>query len=162
VTTPARTLLDLPAAGPVGQLARALDEARALRLVGPAQLEALAASGRRGAKRLRVLLLDAPGFTRSEAERRMRALVRRARLPAPRANVRVHGHEVDLYWPDRRLVVEVDGHLTHAARSAFERDRLRDQELLARGVRVVRVTWWQLTQEPEAVAARLAATLLAA
>jgi len=161
-TTPARTLLDLAATGPAGRLERALEEARALRLLDAAQLAALGTSGRRGAAPIRALLADAPGFTRSEAERRLRSLVRRARLPAPRTNVRLHEHEVDFHWPDRRLVVEVDGYVAHAGPVAFERDRRRDQDLAARGLRVVRVTWRQLAQEPDAVAARLAAVLLGA
>jgi very-short-patch-repair endonuclease len=57
------------------------------------------------------------------------------------------------------VVVEVDGYAFHAGRAAFERDRLRDGELQARGIRVIRVTWRQLTGEPEAVLARIARTL---
>lgn len=159
VTTLARTLLDLAATGTAARLELALDEARARRLVAPHEIAALAASSRRGSAVLRALLATGPGFTRSEAERRLRALVRRARLPPPRTNVRVHGHEVDAFWPEQRLVFEVDGYAAHATRTAFERDRRRDQELTASGIRVARVSWLQLTREPEAVVARLAAAL---
>jgi very-short-patch-repair endonuclease len=57
-------------------------------------------------------------------------------------------------------VVEVDGFAYHAGRAAFERDRARDADLQAAGLRVMRVTWRQLVEEPEAVAARLGAALL--
>ncbi len=63
----------------------------------------------------------------------------------------VLGYEVDMHWPQARLVVEMDGFAAHGTRAAFERDRRRDGELQAAGVRVVRVTWRQMTGEPETV-----------
>ena len=45
-------------------------------------------------------------MTRSVIERRLRALIERAGLPAPQANVQVAGYELDLTWPAHRLVVE--------------------------------------------------------
>lgn len=49
------------------------------------------------------------------------------------------GHyRVDLFFPDRRMVVEVDGR-EHDARGQQEADDLRDAHLLACGLRVVRV-----------------------
>jgi very-short-patch-repair endonuclease len=97
--------------------------------------------------------------TRSEAERRLLGLLRAARLPPPRTNVRVAGHEVDAHWPREGLVVEVDGYAFHGTRQAFERDRRRDADLVAAGLRVLRVSWRQLTGEPTALAARLGAAL---
>lgn len=89
----------------------------------------------------------------------MLGLIRAAGLPTPEVNVRVAGHEVDLLWRAQRLVVEVDGFAFHSSRAAFERDRLRDADLLAAGYRVIRITWRRLTQEPEAVVASLAVAL---
>jgi very-short-patch-repair endonuclease len=103
--------------------------------------------------------LGNPAFTRSEAERRLLALIRAAGLPPPRTNVHVGPYEVDFLWPAHRLVVEVDGFAFHSSRAAFERDRRRDADLQARGLRVTRVTWRQLEREPHAVVARLAAAL---
>lgn len=97
---------------------------------------------------------------RSEAERALLALLRRARLPPSATNVRVAGHEVDVLYRDQRLVVEMDGYAFHGTRAAFERDRRRDADLAAAGFRVVRVTWHQLTREPEALVAALAAALV--
>jgi very-short-patch-repair endonuclease len=34
-----------------------------------------------------------------------------------------------MYWPQERLVVEVDGFAYHSSRAAFERDRARDARL---------------------------------
>jgi very-short-patch-repair endonuclease len=158
VTTPARTILDLAATGPEHELARAVEEARLRRLVTDGQLERLAGH-RRGARALRELLDGEPSLTRSEAERVLLALVHRAGLPRPQTNVRVGRHEVDALWPAERLVVEVDGFAFHSSREAFERDRARDGDLQAQGLRVLRVTWRRLTERPEAVAALLGAAL---
>jgi very-short-patch-repair endonuclease len=98
-------------------------------------------------------------MTRSEAERRLIALIRAADLPDPSANVKVCGHMVDLVWPRERLIVEFDGWATHQTRAAFETDRLRDQRLVAAGYRVIRITYRQLEHEPIAVIARLSAAL---
>jgi very-short-patch-repair endonuclease len=87
--------------------------------------------------------------------------VRAAQLPMPDVNVRIGPIEVDFLWRQERLVVEVDGFRFHASRAAFERDRLRDAELQAGGLRVMRVTWRQLTREPEATLARIARALVA-
>jgi very-short-patch-repair endonuclease len=73
--------------------------------------------------------------------------------------VRIGRYEVDLLWPEQRLIVEVDGYAFHSTRAAFERDRARDAELIAAGYRVIRVTWRQLVEEPEATVALLAGAL---
>ena len=49
----------------------------------------------------------------------------------------------------------------HSMRSSFERDRRRDQQLVAAGHRVIRVTWRQITDETIGVATRLATALAA-
>lgn len=164
VTRPARTLLDLAGVLDLHGLDRALEQAQVLRLLSVAELRAVLAraGGRPGIRALRHALatVDAtPSLTRSEAERRLLGLVRAARLPAPLSNVRVGRHEVDLLWREQRLIAEVDGYRFHAGRAAFERDRRRDAELLATGHRVLRVTWRELMDAPEAVIANLARAL---
>jgi putative AbiEi antitoxin of type IV toxin-antitoxin system len=114
ITTPARTLHDLAPLLPLRDLERALEQALVLRLPGRAELEAMQ---------------EQPGITRSEAEARLLDLIVKAGLPRPLTNVRVHGYEVDMYWPQERLVVEVDGFAYHSSRAAFERDRARDARL---------------------------------
>ncbi len=73
--------------------------------------------------------------------------------------MRLCGFEVDFLWRDQRLVVEVDGFAFHSSRAAFEKDRLRDAELQARGFRVLRVTWRQIVDRKEATLARIAQAL---
>jgi very-short-patch-repair endonuclease len=106
-------------------------------------------------------LLDQGGFarTRSGYERRLLEMIAAAGLPQPRTSHRVAGHEVDMLWPDRKLVLEFDGFKFHSDRRAFERDRRRDQDLVAAGYRVIRITARQLEEEPLGVIARLAAAL---
>ena len=167
VTAPARTLLDLATVLTERDLRWALEEARVLRLVSGPELRAVTARypRHRGTARLRALLGHderADVLTRSEAERRLVDLVAAARLPAPVTNTRIAGHEVDALWRTQRLVVEVDGYAFHAGRTAFERDRRRDADLQSAGLRVTRLSWRQITQEPLAVAALLARLLAAA
>jgi very-short-patch-repair endonuclease len=161
VTAPARTLLDLAAMVPIRDLERAVDEARIRRLVRPRQLlDVLDRSpGRRGAGTLRRLLDGDPTLTGSEAETRLLALLRAAGLPPTAVNARLGHYEVDFLWREQRLLVEVDGYAYHGTRAAFERDRARDADLQARGYRVMRVTWRQLVDQPEALIARIAQAL---
>jgi very-short-patch-repair endonuclease len=150
VTSPARTLLDLAAVTDQRELARALNEAQVLRLVTPRELAEVTGRGRPGAKALRAALQAQfePRFTRSEAEAAFLDLIRDAGYPAPEANVRILGVEVDFLWRAEKLVVEVDGFAFHSSRQAFERDRRRDARLQAAGFRVVRFTYRQIVDEP--------------
>jgi very-short-patch-repair endonuclease len=164
ITSPARTIFDLAAVVGQRELEQALAEAFARRLARRSELASLLARrpSRPGTRALRGLLDDGnPGLTRSEAEERFLALIRRAELLAPETNVRIDRHEVDFLWREQRVIVEVDGFAFHSSRSAFERDRRRDVDLSALGFRVMRVTWRQIVGAPEALVARLAAALAA-
>jgi very-short-patch-repair endonuclease len=163
VTTPARTLLDLAAITPRGVLERLIEEAQVQNVVSSGELLAMAerGNGRRGVRTFREVIdfLDEPLFTRSEAERRLVSLCRKAALPLPRMNVRRAGWEVDAVWEAQRLIVEVDGRQFHDTAPQFERDRRKDGELMLAGYRVLRITWRRLTREPEQVIALIAAAL---
>lgn len=163
VTTPARTLVDLAATTSVADLERLIEEMLFQRLASSSDiLEAVRrGAGRPGVRKLRATaeLLDESSFTRSEAERLLKALLRSARLPMPRMNVRRSGWEVDAVWDRQRLVVEVDGYRSHGTQPQFERDRKKDGQLMLAGYRVLRVTWRQLTREPAVVVATIAAAL---
>ena len=163
LTAPIRTIVDLASVLVPHELEQALARAEREGLLRRSDLEARVArlDRRRGAAVLRALLRDAvgPAFTRSVAEERLLALVRKSRIARPATNVRVADLEVDFFWPNERVVVEVDGFAYHGSNRSFERDRARDADLSAIGVQVVRVTWRQLMDESEAFPVRLAQTL---
>ena len=169
-TTVARTLVDLAEVLDDRGIARIAERAERLFLLDLRAVQgALRRAGpRRRAGRLESLLTDAwrAPPTRSELERRFLELLRAARLPDPEANAWIPfpdggGAEADFLWRDRRLVIETDGRETHATRTAFERDRLRDQRLAVAGYRVIRFTWRQVVKQPQAVTATMASLLRA-
>lgn len=163
VTTPARTLLDLGECASTRTLEQALARAERNGQVTREELREMVRRHprHRGARKLRSALdVDGPqAFTRSRAEELLLALIRKAGLPAPELNVRLLRFEVDFLWRRQRLVAEVDGMAYHGSARAFVEDRRRDADLIAAGYRVLRVTWPDLTREPEATLVRLAQAL---
>jgi very-short-patch-repair endonuclease len=96
---------------------------------------------------------------RSRLEARLLPLLIEEGLPIPHSNakLRIEGQriEADLLWEEQRLIVETDGEETHGTPMAFQRDRKRDQILVAAGYRTARVTWDQVRDEPTAVVDRI-------
>ena len=160
VTSPARTLIDCASDPDIDRL---LDEARARRLVTDAEIYAAMdrCPGRKGTRALRALLEaeQDTGFTRSQAERVLKRLVREAGVDRPIFNTYVEGVEVDAYWPGLRVVIEVDSVQFHGHYQAFQRDRAKANELIAAGYVVLRFTWHQLTRRPMWVLATIVRTL---
>jgi very-short-patch-repair endonuclease len=157
-------MIDFAAQASSSELADAFGESRGKQLLTDSALNAAlgrAPANHPGAAVIRRLTRDDPGstYTRSKAERLVRRLMNQAELPQPLVNVSLNGFTVDFLWPDRRLILEVDGHDTHGDRLAFERDRRRDQIQAAAGYTVIRVTWLQLTEEPLAILSRIAQAL---
>jgi very-short-patch-repair endonuclease len=90
----------------------------------------------------------------ASSRRAFLALCRRHHLPTPIVNAPIGSVTVDFLWPDRGLIVELDGYRAHGGRAAFEEDRRRDVELRLQGYEVLRFTWRQIAERPaEAVAA---------
>jgi very-short-patch-repair endonuclease len=166
VTSPARTLLDNAGKGSMRALERMFTEAVTQRLVSRAGLEDVIARGRgrSGCAALRALLEDEnePAFTRSEGEKQMLTLVRKAGLPAPLVNAPLHGFEVDFYWPTHRLVVEVDSYGFHTSRWAYERDCRKDAVLRSHGMPPLRFSRRQVRDEPLLVITQVAQGIAAA
>jgi very-short-patch-repair endonuclease len=160
ITSVARTICDLAATESARDTEQAFHEALYRELVTGRDLDRILRRepGRRGAKVIRSLIRD-PRLTRSERERRLLKLIDEAQLLKPRTSVPLHGYIADIYWPAQQLVVEFDGWQAHGHRLAFEKNRKRDQVLLANGIRVMRVTDRHLTDEPIALAARIAMAL---
>jgi very-short-patch-repair endonuclease len=139
VTTPRRTLDDLPQVLPARLVRAARRQAEFDRLY-------LGADHR-------------SDRTRSELERDFRALCRRHRLPPPEVNARLGPFTVDFLWREQRLIVEIDGYRAHSGRQAFTDDRVRDARLAVEGFRVQRFADWQLEHEPQTVAGTVRALL---
>jgi very-short-patch-repair endonuclease len=158
ITTPARTLLDLAAAGLDGRpLEAVLDRAERQRILDFGELNALIERyrGRPGTPSLQAMLSHYTAgtiVTRSELEERFLALCDRFDLPRPNVNTVIEGKKVDFLWQDCALVVEVDGYAWHRSPTAFAEDRERDVELVLAGYRVLRFTWTHVTGRPKYVA----------
>jgi very-short-patch-repair endonuclease len=149
-TSPSRTLLDVTPSLTDVALMRAVNDGR---LAGYLRFEALAgllarSRGVPEAARLeRLISGETP--TRSRWEDSFKRFLRRFGLPMPATNVWVEGYEVDAWFPDERLVVELDSYRFHRDRGAFESDRKRDATMLAAGLDTVRITWERMTQTPD-------------
>jgi very-short-patch-repair endonuclease len=162
VTTPARTVLDNAPRLDDAALARAVNDLRHARYLS---LDDLAEVVDRcppcaAAKRLRAHVAR-PGRapTRSPFEDAFERFAARYGLPEAAINTRVAGHEADIFFPEHRLVVELDGWEFHRDRDQFESDRDRDADRLAAGIATVRVTRDRFDLEPAREAARLHAIL---
>jgi len=163
VTTPEQTLLDIAPLITRRQLERALDEALALGLTSRHKVSEAARCDvqRPGSADLRALAA-ARGpltLTRSQAEERFLALIRKAELPPPEINARLHGFTVDFFWREAGVVVEIDGYRWHSSRSAFERDRRKDAVMRDAGLSLTRLTWEAMDRRPLELVARLAGDL---
>jgi hypothetical protein len=155
VTTVPRTLLDIAAVVPFRRLRRALAEAEYLRLVQLGEVEQVLGRGRPGSAALRTALEQhRPQLarTRSVLEERFLALCERHSLPLPDVNLEIAGLTVDAVWEERMVVAELDGLASHATPAGMEADRRRDLTLRQAGYTVLRYSWRQIADQPEAVA----------
>jgi hypothetical protein len=164
VTSVARTLLDLASKLRADQLRRVLARVEDLKLLDLEEVHAVIERnrGHRGAKRLRhaLAIYERPIWTRSEFERRFVDRVVAAGLPRPATGWVEVGHELDVYWPERRFGVELDSFATHGNRQAFETDRERDLDFAIAGIETIRVSERRFHDDPAAIIAAVA-TLLA-
>jgi hypothetical protein len=170
-TSLARTLVDLAGMLSTASQRRAVERAAVLKLLDlPALDLAMAgARGRRGIGSLRTILADwrtddsSMPDLRSDFEALVLPRLLAMGLPRPACNqtLQLTGERlmVDFLWREQRVVVETDGEGTHGTPVAFQRDRRRDQILVAAGYRVSRVTWDQMHGEFDAVVSRIAQTL---
>lgn len=172
LTTVPRTIFDLAASEPREAVERLLGEAEYLRLYDRLSLRHLleryprrsgsrvirACLDRRG-QRTRSNAPPTPERIRSRLEERFLPFLERHRLPRPRFNTHIeaagHRYEVDCLWLPQREIVELDGWQGHGTRGAFHSDRARDRRLRSAGFGVTRLTWDQLDDEPEEIAADL-------
>lgn len=99
----------------------------------------------------------------STAEWRLQRLLRRAGITGWRAGESLAGHvgvsaSADIYFPDVRLVIEVDGRRFHGE-DRFQSDRTRQNLLVAAGCTMLRYTWDDIVSRPALVIAQIRAHL---
>lgn len=136
VTSPEQTILDCAATLRSDRLFRRIvRQAQAEKATSHARLLLLGASspGVRGVARLRAELADGPSPTRSANEDRVLDLLRHGGRIL--TNHVIDGDEVDVYLPEHRAVIEVQGapHENHAAR---KHDEAKKARLERKGLRV--------------------------
>ena len=99
--------------------------------------------GDRGVAKLRQACdeyLPQPG-RRSGLERSFdRWLTEHPEIPEPQRNASVGPWEIDCYWPDQHVALELDGRAYHIVVQEIERDRRKDAWLQIHDIRILRVT----------------------
>lgn len=96
------------------------------------------------------------------AEERLHAILHRARITGWIAGASLVEQlgvwaQADVYFPEVRLVIEVDGRAAHQDR--FQSDRTRQNLLTAAGCTVLRYTWADLRDRPTEVVSQIRAIL---
>lgn len=158
-----RTLLDVAATEPGDVLAEAIDAADRRELLDCQAIAAVMARtpGHHGIGPMRAALLDylPTDGTNEGLERDFQLFLAEEGFPPPLWNVLVCGLLVDCWWPEHRLVVELDSRDFHSHWEAAERDRGRDATLFRAGIASLRVTHRRLTRKRSELAADLKARL---
>jgi very-short-patch-repair endonuclease len=161
VTSVPRTMFDL--AGLLGEreVERAWNEMEVRGLTGSLSVPHLLERypGRKGSVLLAPLANRTTlpvGITRNDFEEAFLSLIDRHGLPRPRMNahVQLRGrfYEIDGFWEERRVAIELDGGAVHKTTKAFHDDRERDRILTAEGFTTTRITWDHLHHTPQDVA----------
>lgn len=152
ITTPERTLIDLAPHLAFGALNRAVREALRLGLCTPPSLvdAVLRHRGRRGTLKLKAIVQSYSGLPvercRSGSEVQALIVLRDAGIAMPKVNSKVAGEEADLYWPQHRLIIEIDGGPFHQDRGE---DARKERLWRAAGNRVFRIPSGDIWTHPE-------------
>jgi len=141
---------------PVTTVSRTLEDLRASELLQPRLLRRATRQAELKGYRLEHLTTDR---TRSDLETLFLAIVRHHALPHPEVNVQLGRWTVDFLWRSHRVVVETDFFAYHRGSVAWEDDHARDLDLRSAGYTVLRYDDTQLENEPDRVAADVAAAL---
>lgn len=115
--------------------------------------------GRHGSPAARRLLHAASDGARSEAERLLVKLLRRAGITGWKTNHPVGPFIVDVVFVRERVAIEVDGWAFHSDPQVFAHDRNRQNAIALLGYQVLRFTWLDLTEYPQRVIAEISAAI---
>jgi very-short-patch-repair endonuclease len=166
ITGPGRTVFDCLRVLPDDRARTLVDRAlqRGWTSIGELRWRVRDFSGRHGAPRLARLVHSVGDGTRSTAERVATDLLRRAGITGWEANAEIRdaagliGYG-DIAFRAAMLVLEVDGWAYHTDPERFQRDRTRQNRLVAAGWTVLRFTWADLRDRPDEVIAAIRAAL---
>ncbi len=164
VTTVAQTLSDLASLTSPWALERAMDDQLLTKRLSVDDLDErirfYAGARRKGGPLFRALTSERRdgAWQPPESELEALAMPLLERVPGLQLErqVRLKWREggtarVDLLDRRNRLVIELDGRRWHARLADFDRDRWRDNEVVAHGLRPLRFTWVHLVHAPDAV-----------
>lgn len=119
----------------------------------------------RNSGELRRIIWDlAPERVDSILEESVRRLLRTAGLPTPHpapfpVDVGQREVKLDIAWPAQKVGIEVDGFGSHADRRAMDLDHRKQNAVILRGWRLLRVGWDRIAQDPEGFVEEVAALL---
>jgi len=154
VTSIAQTMLDLATVAEARLVRKALGRLDFRKQLNVAALEQICGTGKLGTKELReALAIHQPQFARANGrfEENFIEFCERWKIPMPIFNARVHGVLVDAYWPQHRLVVELDGVDAHSSAAQRHRDKSNDIALRGHGLVVLRYDWKLVMKHQELV-----------
>ncbi len=170
VTSPARTIVDVAAVASEERVEYLVETMQRLRRCTIDEIEEaalrLAVPGRRGRKKLRVILARQGGRERhidSPTNLRLRSLLVKAGLGEPVMELRVEAlgrtYYADLAYPNERVVLECVSVKFHLRNEFYDKDSARRNAFLASGWIVLEFTWNQVFHEPDAVVNMVAKVL---
>jgi very-short-patch-repair endonuclease len=162
------TVSDLASVLPASRLERVVDDALRRNLTTLERLRRpLLRSGRAkdGAPKLHRVLEERGTFDErleSRLETEFMKFVVNQALPIPMAQVRIVDQarclaRVDFMYPEKELVIEVDGYEFHSGKVPWQRDMWRGNELTVRGLRTLRFSRSDLRRRPQQVANQIVA-----
>jgi hypothetical protein len=149
-TSPVRTVVDLSGRLDVAVLGGVVDQLLRRRMLDLSLLastsQRLGRAPGRSPKRVEQVLRERwTGYDPGESafEARVLRVIAAAGLPLPRQQLRVSVNgrrgRIDLAYPEHRLAIEVDSWAYHRSRTAFVRDRIKGNDLVLLGWRLVRI-----------------------
>jgi very-short-patch-repair endonuclease len=166
VSSVPRLLIELAGREPAAELERLVTEAVHKRLLRPDSRDGLAsleAALTRHARHPGMVTLTAVLATylrtessKSRLERAFdRILAEHPEIPDPLRNIDIDHWEIDRFWPEHNLAVELDGRPYHIAAGEMERDRIKDAALLRRGITPLRFTDFRVEHDVRGMLADL-------
>jgi hypothetical protein len=157
VTTVARTTADIAPRLTDVQLVRLIHEARRNHDLPDTELARLYAL----CPRVADVYDSDEAPSRSIFQHEFKAFLIRFDLPIPEFEARWQGFEVDAFYEDHRLIIELDGYRDHSQPDRFEADRERDARAIELHFDTLRITWKRLKRKPAPLARQLRAILAA-